>query len=682
MRFSLFVEVQALSSEHYWNTSTLCTITNHVSQGLLALMISTQERGNISLACSKPPPPLLDALLLGSYLILQGALRHTAVLVASNEDMSGEDTTAAATQEASGAPPAGPAIIDSAAFHDFERQIIELDKELRQLSNASRQLGSSVAEDLPDELIGLAKDIGVVLDCFSQYPEFLDEVPGQSLEKDIEGWANYLHSFTGKHAINTQHASLINVHQTTLKRQLIGKRLQPITVFIPMFIKVGIPTIRGAQKGSATNLVNLSTVAALFSGVTATMIQFSYQANSTTLEDAVNGFWFISLVFSISAAVNSLLGLTWMQAVLPRLVCIRIKPAAMSVWFAFERWIFDWHNGNKLLSDVLSEVAHGISQFRLIAWLLDQYHRAAAVNRRVVQKGSPALQSLKKLFIKLLYSEDASLDQASTMGDPAPSTYTAETRFVMDIEAQSPIEGDVTTPSEGLIPSAGNEEHAHPTTDERYYPASHQTPFHWNVRSQRDNATRNDYHACTKAKDLGRYGKFLVTTGWDKRTTILGIHDNFAIKDSLSHTSGFVGQIEWSPSGRLLLTKSNHVIRLWEWDEAESKMRPRPFVRKLPVEAIQWLPDSQSFLSVEEENAVKIVVIRYTVDGMALSDVAVTHDAHWMLCVGTVVSDLKPSEEGSGMSQIISCERVPSRNVVIASDDTSVLVSFEDRVSL
>lgn len=42
------------------------------------------------------------------------------------------------------------------------------------------------AEDLPDELIGLAKDIGVVLDCFSQYPEFLDEVPGQSLEKDIE----------------------------------------------------------------------------------------------------------------------------------------------------------------------------------------------------------------------------------------------------------------------------------------------------------------------------------------------------------------------------------------------------------------------------------------------------------------------------------------------------------------
>jgi hypothetical protein len=30
--------------------------------------------------------------------------------------------------------------------------------------------------------------------------------------------------------------------------------------------------------------------------------------------DAVNSFWFSSLVFSIAAAVNSLLGLTWKQA--------------------------------------------------------------------------------------------------------------------------------------------------------------------------------------------------------------------------------------------------------------------------------------------------------------------------------------------------------------------------------
>ena len=80
--------------------------------------------------------------------------------------------------------------------------------------------------------------------------------------------------------------------------------------------KLGVKTIRGAQKHSAANLINLSTVATLFSGVTATMIQFSYMSTGNVEANAVNGFWFTSLVFSISAAVNSLLGLSWMQAVL------------------------------------------------------------------------------------------------------------------------------------------------------------------------------------------------------------------------------------------------------------------------------------------------------------------------------------------------------------------------------
>jgi WD repeat-containing protein 26 len=79
---------------------------------------------------------------------------------------------------------------------------------------------------------------------------------------------------------------------------------------------IGTSTIRGAQKGSSGNLINLSTVATLFSGVTATIIQFPYTNNANTIEDVVNGLWFISPVFGISAAVNSLHGLSWMQTVL------------------------------------------------------------------------------------------------------------------------------------------------------------------------------------------------------------------------------------------------------------------------------------------------------------------------------------------------------------------------------
>ena len=43
-------------------------------------------------------------------------------------------------------------------------------------------------------------------------------------------------------------------------------------------------------------------------------MQFSFENTETTVANAVNTFWFTSLVFSIGAAVNSLLGLTWKQA--------------------------------------------------------------------------------------------------------------------------------------------------------------------------------------------------------------------------------------------------------------------------------------------------------------------------------------------------------------------------------
>ena len=79
--------------------------------------------------------------------------------------------------------------------------------------------------------------------------------------------------------------------------------------------RIGIPTIRFAQKHAATNLLNLTTVATFFSAVTATTLQFSYASVQLRSEQAVNGFWFCSLVFSIASAVNSLLGLTWKQAI-------------------------------------------------------------------------------------------------------------------------------------------------------------------------------------------------------------------------------------------------------------------------------------------------------------------------------------------------------------------------------
>jgi hypothetical protein len=77
---------------------------------------------------------------------------------------------------------------------------------------------------------------------------------------------------------------------------------------------IGVPIIQFAQKHAASNLLNLSAVATLFSGVTATTIQLSYQLELNRLSILVNSFWFASLVFGVAAVVNSLLGSTWKQA--------------------------------------------------------------------------------------------------------------------------------------------------------------------------------------------------------------------------------------------------------------------------------------------------------------------------------------------------------------------------------
>jgi hypothetical protein len=87
------------------------------------------------------------------------------------------------------------------------------------------------------------------------------------------------------------------------------------TQSLPLTVLTGIPTLQFAQQHGTTNLLNLTTVATFFSAVTATTLQYSYNLPQKPPAIIVNSFWFSSLVFSIAAAVNSLLGLTWERAV-------------------------------------------------------------------------------------------------------------------------------------------------------------------------------------------------------------------------------------------------------------------------------------------------------------------------------------------------------------------------------
>ncbi|KAG0698098.1 hypothetical protein DFH29DRAFT_878273 [Suillus ampliporus] len=172
-------------------------------------------------------------------------------------------------------------------------------------------------ESFPGQIASYAEDVVTFLNCLNEFPEFTDEAVNTSM-RAFEYWALCLQEYKGQFRYPAgQHY----IHDLTSE---IGNRIDNITVNLSMLIEIGIrpiypqhfrvPMIRFAQQHAAANLLNLSTVATFSSAVTATTLQFSYQLTDGVLEKAVNAFWFSLLVFSIAAAVNSLLGFPWKQA--------------------------------------------------------------------------------------------------------------------------------------------------------------------------------------------------------------------------------------------------------------------------------------------------------------------------------------------------------------------------------
>ncbi|KAG1834776.1 WD40-repeat-containing domain protein [Suillus variegatus] len=287
-------------------------------------------------------------------------------------------------------------------------------------------------ESLPEQFENFAAALMTFLKCLNEFPEFTDEAVNTSIksfEGDLKYWACCLQEYRGQFKYP---AVQRYVHDLTAE---MGEHIDSITGTLSMFIEVGVPTIRFAQKHAAANLLTLSTVATFFSAVTATTLQFSYSQTGDMLSDAVNAFWFSSLVFSIAAAVNSLLGLSWKQAMyrspgdrVPWWVLMWIKRsplvflvmsvtcfsaglvlftystqqgkvtstittvftaftsfglAAVSAWVASEKWTFVHHRGSKWLSDVLKDALRRFMALRLVSFVSKTFGWSS----QYVQKG-------------------------------------------------------------------------------------------------------------------------------------------------------------------------------------------------------------------------------------------------------------------------------------------------------
>ncbi|KAH7928593.1 WD40 repeat-like protein [Leucogyrophana mollusca] len=599
------------------------------------------------------------------------------------------------------------------------------------------------AECFPEQFESFASDVMTFLNCLNEFPEFTDEAVNasiKSLEGDLKYWACCLRTYKGQFKYP---AVQRYIHDLTAE---MGEHIDTITGTLSMFIEVGVPTIRFAQKHGASNLLNLSTVATFFSAVTATTLQFSYNQTGDTLSDAVNAFWFSSLVFSIAAAVNSLLGLSWKQAMyrspghrVPWWVLIWIKRsplvflvmsvacfsaglvlftystgqgkvtstittvftaftsfglAAVSAWFAFEKWAFVQHRGQKWLADVLMDALRRFLSLRMVAvcW------RMLSWGQRRMQAAGHSLRRVPSLTASFLTSgtekEDATTSESilpmsrtpeplspirqstdTPFGEPSLSptspgsdgttTPTGSTTFsprdrlthairsVMMLQSASAPSGPFSPKRKRTTSSAltsGSEvsrgrASLEPVTTLRGSRVATLVPKLKSLQVTQDLAAHS---ALVRHLQFSPNGKFLATSSWDKTSVIFRVGDPCSPHRVLAHPGGFVGQVAWSPAGSLLLTRLNRAIKVWTEEGVCRKTIERPH----NVQSVAWLPGGEAFMSVEGSEVVKLdlngrVLDKYEFHRVLIHDVAVTPDSQRLLGVGPILaspSGLQPSK--------------------------------------
>lgn len=76
--------------------------------------------------------------------------------------------------------------------------------------------------------------------------------------------------------------------------------------------------MRASQDRGSANLENQTLIATLFASIAASMLQIWEPGKNDadmTLNNAALVLWYMALVFSVSSAINGLLGLSWMHAI-------------------------------------------------------------------------------------------------------------------------------------------------------------------------------------------------------------------------------------------------------------------------------------------------------------------------------------------------------------------------------
>lgn len=113
--------------------------------------------------------------------------------------------------------------------------------------------------------------------------------------------------------------------------------------------------------------------------------------------------------------------------------------AALSLWLILERWIFDWHDGHRLLSDVIKDASRGLLRARPIAWSTSTVQRGVALSRRLFEIVVSATRSIKpSRFVSSLQASASSDTEAQfDMIELTQVTPGMQRRFTADSSAST-----------------------------------------------------------------------------------------------------------------------------------------------------------------------------------------------------------------------------------------------------
>jgi len=141
-------------------------------------------------------------------------------------------------------------------------------------------------------------------------------------------------------------------------------------------------------------------------------------------------------------------------------------------------------------------------------------------------------------------------------------------------------------------------------------------------------------------------GKYLATSSWDRSSVVFRVGETFTTQAILVHERGFIGQVAWSASGHLLLTRLTRGMKIWT---AEDGVCRKTIERPHSVSSVAWLPGSEiQFFSVEGSDVFKLdtsgrVLDSYHFGRIQLHNVTVTPDGQRLLGVGPLLAAPNPS---------------------------------------